>query len=95
MICTLHPLFFRVKKSRRMRLTGHIAPMGENRGVYRVLVGKRERKRPLGKPRRTWEDNIKMDLQEVGCGGMECIDLTEDRERWWAFVNAVRNLRVP
>ena len=76
-------------------MTGHIAPMGENRGVYRVLVGKRERKRPLGKPRRTWEDNIKMDLQEVGCGGMECIDLTEDRERWWAFVNAVRNLRVP
>jgi len=63
--------------------------------VYRVLVGKPEGKRPLGKPRRRWEDNIKMDLQEVGCRGMDWIELDEDRDRWRALVNAVMNLRVP
>jgi len=63
--------------------------------VYRVLVGKPEGKRPLGRPRRTWEDNIKMDLQEVGCGGMDWIKLAQDRDRWLALVNAVMNLRVP
>jgi hypothetical protein len=69
--------------------------MGERRGVYRVLVGKPERKRPLGRPRLRWEDNIKMDLQEVGRGVLDWIDLVQDRERWRALVNAVMNLRVP
>jgi hypothetical protein len=63
--------------------------------MYRVLVGKPEGYRPLGRPRHRWEDNIKMDLQEVGCGGMYWIGLAQDRDRWWATVNAVMNLRVP
>jgi hypothetical protein len=69
--------------------------MGEGRGVYRVSVGKPEGKRPLGRPRRRWEDNIKADLQEVGCGGMDWIELVKDRDRWRALVNAIMNLRVP
>jgi len=69
--------------------------MAERRGVYRVLAGKREGKRPLERPSRKWEDNIKMDLPEVGCGGMDWIDLAQDRCRWWALVNAVMNLWVP
>jgi hypothetical protein len=82
-------------KSRRMRWVGHAAHMEESRDVYRVLIGKPERKRPLGRPRRSWEDNIKMDLQEVGCGGMDWIDLAQNRDRLRALVNAVMNLRVP
>jgi hypothetical protein len=66
--------------------------MGEGRGVYRVLVGKLEGKRPLGRPRRRWEDNIKMDLKEVGCGGMDWIELAQDRDMLRAIVNAVMNL---
>jgi hypothetical protein len=69
--------------------------MEERRGAYRVLVGKPEEKRPLGRPRRRWEDNIKMNLQEVGCGGMDWIEVTQDRDRWRAIVNAVMKLRVP
>jgi len=67
--------------------------MEERRGVYRVLVGKPTGRRLLGRPRRRWEDNIKMDLQEVGCGGMDWIELAQDRERWWALVNAVMKFR--
>ena len=69
--------------------------MGERRGVYRVLVGKPEGKRPLGRPRRKWEDNIKIDLQEVGCGGMDWIDLAQNRDGWWPLVIVAMNLWVP
>jgi len=69
--------------------------MGEKRGVYSVLVGNPEGKSSLGKPRRRWEDNIKMDLQEVGCVGMDWIELAQDRDRWMGLVNAVMNLQVP
>jgi len=69
--------------------------MEERRGVYRVLVGKSEEKRPIGRPRRRWEDNIKKDIQEVGCEGMDWIDLAQDRDRQRALVNGVMNLRVP
>ena len=89
------PNIVRVMKSRRMRWVGHVARMVERRCVYRVLVGKPEGNRPLGRPWRRWEDNIKMDLEEVGCGGMDWIELAEDRDRLRALVNAVMNLRVP
>jgi hypothetical protein len=69
--------------------------MGERRGAYRALVGKPEGRRPLGRPRRRWEDNIKMDLREIGWGGKDWINLAEERDRWRALVNAVMNLRVP
>jgi len=74
---------------------GACSTYGESRSVYRVLVGKPEGKRPLGRPTRKWEDNIRMDLQEVGCDGMEWIDLALDRDRWRALVTAVMNLRDP
>jgi hypothetical protein len=75
----------RVIKSRRMRWAGHVARMGERRGAYRVLVGKPEGKRPLGRPRRRWEDNIKTDLREVGWGCVDWIGLAQDRDRWRAL----------
>jgi len=84
-----------VNKSRRMRWAGHVVRMGKTRGVYRVLVGKPEGKRPLGRPRRRWEDNIETDLQEVGCGGMAWIEVAQDMDRWGAVVNAVMNPRFP
>ena len=74
---------------------GACSAYGERRGVYRALVNEPEGKRPLGRPRRRWEDNIKMDLQVVGCGGVDWIELAQDRDRWRALVNAVMDLRVP
>ena len=85
----------RVVKSKRMRWAGHVARMGERRGVHRVLVGKPEGKRPLGIPRCRSEDNIKMDLQEVGGGCGDWMELAQDRDRWRALVNTMMNLRVP
>ena len=89
------PNIVRVIKSRRMRWAGHVASMEEGRGVHKVLVGKPEGKRPLGRPRRRWEDNIKMDLREVrrGCG--DWMELAQDRDRWRALVSTVMNFRVP
>ena len=78
-----------------MRTAGHVTHMGERRGVYRVWVGKSEGKKPFGRPSRRCEDNIKMNFQDVGCGGMDRIDLSQDNDRWRALVNAVMNHRVP
>jgi hypothetical protein len=89
------PNIVRVIKSRRMRWAGHVARIVEERGVYRVLVGKPEGRRPLGRPRRRWVDNIRMDLQEVGCGYMDWIGLDQDRDRRQTGVSAVMNLGVP
>jgi len=88
------PNIVQMVKSRRMRWAGHVAHMGEGRGVYRVLVGKPEGKRPLGRPRCRWEDNIKLDLQEVGGGCGDWMELAQDRDRWQALVSTVMNLRV-
>jgi hypothetical protein len=89
------PNIVRVIKSRRMRWAGHVARMGEGRGVYRVLVGRPEGKRPGGSPRRRWEDNIKVDLKEIGIDGTNWIQLAQDRMQWRACLNMVMNLRVP
>ena len=85
----------RVTKSRRMRWAGHVARMGEERGVCRVLVGKPEGRRPMERPRHRWVDNITMDLQEVDCGYMDWIGLSQDRDSWRTLVSAVMNFRVP
>jgi hypothetical protein len=89
------PSIFRIIMSRRMRWAGHVAQMGEKRNAYRLLVGKPEGKRPLGRPRHRCVDNIKMDLLEIGWGGVDWISLAQDRDKWRALVNAVMNLRVP
>jgi hypothetical protein len=85
----------RIIKPRRMRWAGHVARMGEKRNAYRLLVGKPEKKRPLGRPRCRWVDNIRMDLGEVGWGDVDWIGLAKDRNRWRALVNSVLNLWVP
>ena len=78
-----------------MRWAGNVTRMWEGRGIYRVLMWKVGGKRPLGRPRHRWEDNIKIDLQEVGCGGMDWIDVAQNKDRWRTLVNAVMNIRVP
>ena len=83
-----------VVNSRTIRWARHVARMGEERGVHRVLVGKSEGKRPLGRPRSRWEDNIKMEMKEVGGGGGDWMELAQERDRWRALVNTVMNLRV-
>jgi hypothetical protein len=88
------PHIIRQVKSRRMRWVGHVAHMGEERNVYRVLIGKPEIKRPLGRPRRRWDDGIRMDLREIGWGSVDWIQLAQDRDRWLSLVNTVMNLRV-
>jgi hypothetical protein len=89
------PSIVRVIKARRMRWAGHVARMGEVRGAYNILVGRPEGRRPLGRPRRRWEDNIKMDFREIGFGDVDWIHWAQDRDRWRALVNTVMNLRVP
>jgi len=89
------PNIVRVIKSRRIRWVGHVARMGEERWVYRVLLGKPERRRPLGRPTCRWVDHIRMDLEEVVCGYMDWIGLAQDRDSWRTLVSAVMNLRVP
>jgi hypothetical protein len=89
------PSIIRMIKSRRMRLAGYVARIGEKRNAYRILVGNLEGKRPLGRPRRRWGDNIKIDLREIGWVGMDWIDLAQDRGQWRALVNTIMNLRVP
>jgi hypothetical protein len=89
------PSIVRVIKARRMRWAVHVADMGEVRCAYNILVGRPEGRRPLGRPRRRWEDNIKMNLWEIGFGDVDWIHWAQDRERWRALVNTVMNLRVP
>jgi hypothetical protein len=89
------PSIIRIIKSRKMRWAGHVARMGEKRNVYRLLVGKPEGKRPLGRPRRRWMDNIKLDLSTIGSNVVDWIGLPQDRYRWRALVNSVMNLWVP
>jgi hypothetical protein len=89
------PSIVRVIKARRMRLAGHVAHMVEVRGAYNILVWRAEGRRPLGRPRRRWEDNIKMDRREIGFGDVDWIHLAQDGDRWRALVNTVMNLRVP
>jgi hypothetical protein len=88
------PSIIRIIKSRRMKWAGHVARLGEKRNVYRLLVGKPEGKRPLGRPRRKWIDNIMVDLFEIGLNVVDWMGLAQDRYRWRALVNSVMNLRV-
>jgi hypothetical protein len=89
------PSIIRIIKSRRMKWEGHVARMGEKRNAFRILVGKPEGRRPLGRPRRRWVDNIKMDRREIGWDGVDWIDMAQDRDQWRTLMNTVLNLRVP
>jgi hypothetical protein len=88
-------IYWVIIQSRRIRWAGHVARMGETRNAYRILVGRTEGKRPLGRPRRRWVDNIKMDLREIKLDGRDWIKLAQDRDQWRALVNTVMNLRIP
>jgi hypothetical protein len=88
------PDIIRQIQSRRMRWMGHVARIGEERKAYKVLVGKPEGRKPLGRPRRRWEYGVRMDIREIGLGGVDWIGLAQDRDRWRAVVSAVMNLRV-
>jgi hypothetical protein len=89
------PSIVRVIKARRLKWAGHVARMGEVRGAYNILVGRPEGRRPLGRPRRRWADNMKMDLPEIGFGDVDWTNLAQDSYRWRALVDTVMNLRVP
>jgi hypothetical protein len=89
------PSNVRVIKARRMRWAGHVSRMGEVRGAYNISVGRPEGRRPLGRPRCRWEDNIKIDQRDIAFGDVDWIHLAQDRDRWWALVNMVMNLQVP
>jgi hypothetical protein len=89
------PSIVKVIKARKIRWAGHVARMGKVRGAYNILDGRHEGRRPLGRPRRRWEDNIKMDLREIGFGDVDWIHLARDGDRWWALLNTVMNLWVP
>jgi hypothetical protein len=89
------PSIITIIKARRVRWTGHVARMGEKRNAYKLLVGKPEGRKPLGRPRRRWADNIRKDLVEVEWGDVDWISLAQDRDRWRALVNSVLNFRVP
>jgi hypothetical protein len=91
----MYRILYRIIKSRRMRWAGHVARMGENRNADGILVGMPEGKRPLGRPRRRWVDNMKMDLGEIGWNGVDWIDMAQDRDQWRALVNTVLNFPVP
>ena len=96
-LCTLSDLCSLISQSKNSmsRWAGHVARMGDDRGVYRVLLGKPEGRRPMGRPRRRLVDNIRMDIQEVGCGYIDWFGLAQDRDRWRTLVSAIMNLRVP
>jgi hypothetical protein len=89
------PSIIRIIKSRRKRWAGHVARKGEKRNAYKILVGEPEGKRPLGRSRRRWVDNIKMNLREICWDGVDCMDMAQDRDQWRALVNTVLNLRLP
>jgi hypothetical protein len=89
------PSIIRMMKSRRMKWVGHVARMGEKRNAYRILVGEPEGERPLGRPRRRWENNIRMGLRKIGRGGMDWIEEAQDTDHWRALVNTVMNFRIP
>ena len=95
MVCTVHPLIVRVIKSRRLEWAGHVSRMEEGRSAFKILTGTPTEKRPLGRPRRRWEGNIRIDIKEIGVHTRKWVDSTQDKNQWRALGNAEFNLRVP